>query len=48
MLPPWVALAVRQRPGVWEYVRINLDTLLVEELTVPRYLNYKEELVNGT
>ncbi|GJX52804.1 sucrose synthase [Tanacetum coccineum] len=48
VLPPWVALAVRQRPGVWEYVRINVDTLLVEELTVPRYLHFKEELVNGT
>nr|GEV18105.1 sucrose synthase [Tanacetum cinerariifolium] len=48
VLPPWVALAVRQRPGVWEYVRINVDSLLVEELTGPRYLHFKEELVNGT
>ncbi|ONI24480.1 hypothetical protein PRUPE_2G242300 [Prunus persica] len=25
VLPPWVALAVRPRPGVWEYIRVNDD-----------------------
>ncbi|CAA0818706.1 Sucrose synthase 4 [Striga hermonthica] len=48
VLPPWVALAIRLRPGVWEYVRVNVNALAVEELTVPEYLQFKEELVNGT
>ncbi|CAL1409267.1 unnamed protein product [Linum trigynum] len=48
VLPPWVALAVRPRPGVWEYFRVNLHALVVEELTVPEYLHFKEELVDGT
>nr|XP_043619161.1 sucrose synthase-like [Erigeron canadensis] len=45
VLPPWVAFAIRLRPGVWEYVRVNVNTLVVEELTVPQYLSFKEELV---
>ncbi|GER41738.1 sucrose synthase [Striga asiatica] len=48
VLSPWVALAIRLRPGVWEYVRVNVNALAVEELTVPEYLQFKEELVNGT
>ncbi|KAI3447251.1 hypothetical protein Pfo_003916 [Paulownia fortunei] len=48
VLSPWVALAIRLRPGVWEYVRVNVNALVVEELTVPEYLQFKEELVNGT
>ncbi|CAM8974550.1 hypothetical protein QQ045_030865 [Rhodiola kirilowii] len=48
VLPPWVALAVRSRPGVWDYIRVNLNSLTVEELTVSEYLHVKEELVNGS
>lgn len=48
VLPPWVALAIRLRPGVWEYVRVNVHALVVEELTVPEYLQFKEELVDGS
>ncbi|MCL7045680.1 hypothetical protein MKW94_027271 [Papaver nudicaule] len=47
VLQPWVALAVRPRPGVWEYVRINVDALATEELTASEYLQFKEQLVNG-
>ena len=47
MLPPWVALAVRPRPGVWEYIRVNLHALVVEELTPAEFLHFKEELVDG-
>lgn len=47
MLPPFVALAVRPRPGVWEYVRVNVYDLSVEQLTIPEYLCFKEELVDG-
>lgn len=48
VLPPLVALAVRPRPGVWEYVRVNLHDLFVEELQASEYLHFKEDLVNGT
>ncbi|KAL8121421.1 hypothetical protein AgCh_018230 [Apium graveolens] len=44
---PWVALAIRLRRGVWEYVRVNTHHLVVKELCVPEYLQFKEELVNG-
>lgn len=46
VLPPFVAIAVRPRPGVWEYVRVNVHELSVEQLTVSEYLQFKEELVN--
>lgn len=45
VIPPWVALAIRPRPGVWEYVRVNVNELAVEDLTVPEYLQFKEDLV---
>ncbi|KAI3833499.1 hypothetical protein MKW98_024498 [Papaver atlanticum] len=47
VLPPWVALAVRPRPGVWEYIRVNVEALATEELTASEYLQFKEHLVNG-
>ncbi|KAH0978234.1 hypothetical protein GBA52_027953 [Prunus armeniaca] len=47
VLPPYVAIAVRPRPGVWEYIRVNVHELSVEELTVSQYLCFKEELVDG-
>lgn len=48
VLPPWVAFAVRPRPGVWEYIRVNVHSLVAEELKVPEYLHFKEELVDGS
>ncbi|KAK9945712.1 hypothetical protein M0R45_011211 [Rubus argutus] len=47
ILPPFVALAVRPRPGVWEFVRVNVNELSVEQLSVSEYLSFKEELVDG-
>ncbi|KAJ4722129.1 Sucrose synthase [Melia azedarach] len=47
ILPPFVALAVRPRPGVWEYVRVNVYELSVDHLSVAEYLKFKEELVDG-
>ena len=47
VFPPWVALAVRPRPGVWEYIRIHVNDLIMEGLTIPEYLRFKEELVDG-
>uniref|UniRef100_A0A5B7BXS1 Sucrose synthase n=1 Tax=Davidia involucrata TaxID=16924 RepID=A0A5B7BXS1_DAVIN len=47
VLPPFVAIAVRPRPGVWEFVRVNVYELSVEQLSVSEYLRFKEELVDG-
>ncbi|WOG83819.1 hypothetical protein DCAR_0102997 [Daucus carota subsp. sativus] len=47
VLPPFVAMAVRPRPGVWEYVRVNVSELSIEQLTVAEYLRFKEELASG-
>uniref|UniRef100_A0A2C9WN62 Sucrose synthase n=1 Tax=Manihot esculenta TaxID=3983 RepID=A0A2C9WN62_MANES len=47
VLPPFVAIAIRPRPGVWEYVRVNVYELGVEQLSVSEYLRFKEELVDG-
>jgi hypothetical protein len=47
VLPPFVAIAVRPRPGVWEFVRVNVNELNVEQLGVSEYLRFKEELVDG-
>ncbi|KAK7304024.1 hypothetical protein RJT34_15014 [Clitoria ternatea] len=48
VLPPFVALAVRPRPGVWEYLRVNVHLLVVDELSPAEYLRFKEELVEGS
>jgi len=48
VLPPWVGFAVRPRPGIWEYVRINVEELTLEELSVSEYLGFKEQLAIGT
>nr|WCB56989.1 SUS2 [Vitis amurensis] len=47
ILPPFVAIAVQPRPGVWEYVRVNVHELSVDQLSVSEYLRFKEELVDG-
>uniref|UniRef100_A0A7N0TTE3 Sucrose synthase n=2 Tax=Kalanchoe fedtschenkoi TaxID=63787 RepID=A0A7N0TTE3_KALFE len=47
VLPPFVAIAVRPRPGVWDYVRVNVYDLSVDQMTVSEYLKFKEELVDG-
>ncbi|KAL5701086.1 sucrose synthase [Ranunculus cassubicifolius] len=47
VLPPFVAIAVRPRPGVWEFVRVNISELSVDELTASEYLKFKEDLVDG-
>ena len=42
-----MAIAIRPTPGVWEYVRVNVYELNVEQLSVSEYLQFKEELVDG-
>lgn len=47
VLPPMVALAIRPRPGVWDYIRINVKVFTVEVMTVSDYLKFKEKLIDG-
>ncbi|KAI3699538.1 hypothetical protein L2E82_43927 [Cichorium intybus] len=47
ILPPYVAITVRPRPGVWEFLRINIHELSVEQLSVSEYIMFKEERVDG-
>ncbi|KAM7277759.1 hypothetical protein ACFE04_004893 [Oxalis oulophora] len=47
VMPPFVAMVFRPRPGVWEYVRVNVYELSVDHLSVAEYLKLKEELVDG-
>ncbi|OIV98343.1 hypothetical protein TanjilG_16670 [Lupinus angustifolius] len=48
VLPPFIALAVRPRPGVWKYARVNVHELVVDELSAAEYLKFKEEVVDGS
>lgn len=48
VLPPVVALAVRPRPGVWDYISINVNDLTFQSLAVPDYMKLKEQLVDGS
>lgn len=44
VLPPCVAMAIRPRPGFWEFVLFNVHELSVEQLNVAEYLQFKERL----
>ncbi|XP_074267984.1 sucrose synthase-like [Silene latifolia] len=45
ILSPWIALAVRQRPGVWNYLCFDSKKLILKELTVSEFLKLKEMVV---
>lgn len=42
--PPYVAFAVRQDPGVWEFVQVSSENLSVEPITSTDYLKFKERI----
>jgi len=44
---PWICIAVRPYVARWEYLRIHLDTMSVEPISVTEYLMFKEHLVQG-
>ncbi|KAJ8459376.1 hypothetical protein OPV22_032302 [Ensete ventricosum] len=44
VLPPFVAFAVRQHPGIWEYVKVNAEDLFVNEITASEFLKFKETI----
>lgn len=41
---PWMYLAVRPRIGNWHYLRLHLETVDAEEISVSSYLAFKERL----
>ena len=42
-----MGLALRPNIGMWKYVRICINTLTIEELTVSDYLKFKEGLTEA-
>lgn len=42
VIPPYVALAIRPKPGIWEYVKVNAGDLEVEVTMAREYLKLKE------
>jgi sucrose synthase len=44
----WIYLALRIRVGRWEYMRVNLDSMSMERISVSQFLYFKEHLVNGS
>ncbi|MGB5717742.1 MAG: sucrose synthase [Gammaproteobacteria bacterium] len=44
---PWIYLALRVRVGRWEYMRVHLDTMSMERISVSNFLYFKEQLING-
>ncbi len=44
---PWVYLAVRPAVARWRYVRIHMDTMDLEEISVNEFLHFKERLAEG-
>ena len=41
---PWMYLALRPRIGHWQYLRLHMETVNAEEISVSRYLAFKERL----
>ncbi len=41
----WIIMAFRRRVARWEYLRIHVETMDVEEVTVDEYLRFKEHLI---
>jgi sucrose synthase len=44
----WIYLALRVRVGRWEYMRVHLDTMSMERVSVSRFLYFKEHLIDGS
>jgi sucrose synthase len=42
---PWVCFAIRPAVGRWRYLRIHAETLMLEYISVSRYLRFKESVV---
>ncbi|KAH6806761.1 sucrose synthase 6 [Perilla frutescens var. frutescens] len=46
VVPPYVAFAVRHNPGIWDYVKVEADSLSVDLITSTDYLKFKEMIID--
>jgi sucrose synthase len=44
---PWIYLSLRPRPGARRFVRVHSESLVVDEVPVSEFLDFKERLVDG-
>jgi len=44
---PWIYFAVRERIGRWVYVRLHVEALEYQEISVSEFLAFKERIVTG-
>lgn len=42
VVPPDVAFAIRHNPGIWDYVKVDSESLSVDIITSTDYLKFKE------
>ncbi|CAA0836163.1 Sucrose synthase 6 [Striga hermonthica] len=42
VVPPYVAFAIRHDPGLWDYVKVDAESLSVAKITSTEYLKFKE------
>ncbi|GAQ80888.1 sucrose synthase [Klebsormidium nitens] len=47
VVDPIIALALRPRVAEWQYIKVNMDELSLEEMSGTEYLTFKERLVMG-
>lgn len=45
---PWIYCALRKRVARWIYIRIHLETLVLEIVPPDHFLSFKEQLVTGS
>jgi len=45
---PWIYLAVRSYVARWKYLRIHIESIQLEPVTVSEFLAFKERLVTGS
>ncbi len=41
---PWMYIAIRPTVGRWQYLRLHAETLVLEYISVSRYLRFKESI----
>ncbi len=44
---PWAYFALRKRAARWEYIRIDTETLVLENIPPQKFLFFKEQLATG-
>lgn len=47
MAPPWICLDIRPRVAHWHYLRFNMETVEVEEISIAAFLKFKEDIVGS-